>query len=253
MTEKQKFPPNCLTGNALKCIAVFTMLIDHIGALIVEKGILCSYDIDRMMAILETESGIRWYLFDIVLRSIGRLAFPIFCFLLVEGFLHTRNEMKYAGNLLLFAFISEIPFDLAFFDTPFFMGAQNVYFTLFFGVTMMHFLKKQESNSWMQAVIVAVACVCAFLFKCDYMHWGILMIASFYLFRNMRFRQFLTAGIAAAISSLTLFGTAVLSLLPIACYNGRRGRLRAKYFFYIFYPMHIILLILLRYFLFGII
>ena len=105
MTEKRKLFPACLTGNALKFIAIFTMLIDHIGAALIEYGILCSYDIDRMMIIIETEEGMRWYLFDLVLRIIGRIAFPIFCFLLVEGFLHTRDERKYARNLLLFAFM----------------------------------------------------------------------------------------------------------------------------------------------------
>ena len=141
MTEKRKTLPSGLTGNTLKLIAIFTMLIDHIGAAVIEAGILSSNDMARMMAILETERGMQWYLADIVLRLIGRLAFPIFCFLLVEGFTHTGNEAKYARNLLLFALISEIPFDLAFFGRLFFPGAQNVYFTLFLGVEMMCFLK----------------------------------------------------------------------------------------------------------------
>ena len=129
MTDMRKTLKVGLTGNTLKLIAIFTMLIDHIGAAVIEAGILSSND----MAILETERGMQWYLADIVLRLIGRLAFPIFCFLLVEGFTHTGNEAKYARNLLLFALISEIPFDLAFFGRLFFPGAQNVYFTLFLG------------------------------------------------------------------------------------------------------------------------
>lgn len=250
MTKKRKLFPACLTGNALKFIAVFTMLIDHIGAALIEYGILCSYDIERMMMILGTKEGMRWYLFDLVLRIIGRIAFPIFCFLLVEGFLHTRDERKYARNLLLFAFISEIPFDTAFFGSQLYWGAQNVYFTLFIGVVMMCFLRKYEGRQGMQTAAVAAACVAAFLIKSDYSYFGILIIAALYLLRNRRSRRFITTGVLAALESLPLFGTAALSLIPIACYNGERGKLRIKYFFYLFYPVHITLLVGLRYLLF---
>lgn len=246
MTEKRRFFPACLSGNALKFIAIFTMLIDHIGAALIENGILCAYDIDRMMVILETEEGMRWYLFDLALRLIGRIAFPIFCFLLVEGFLHTRDERKYARNLLLFAFLSEVPFDTAFSCVPVYWGAQNVYFTLFIGVVMMCFLRKYEGRQEMQAVVVAAACVAAFLLKCDYSYFGVLIIAVMYLLRYQRSRRFITTGVLAALESLPLFGAAALSLIPIACYNGKRGKLRIKYFFYLFYPVHIVLLAGLR-------
>ena len=132
MTDMRKTLKVGLTGNTLKLIAIFTMLIDHIGAAVIEAGILSSNDMARMMAILETERGMQWYLADIVLRLIGRLAFPIFCFLLVEGFTHTGNEAKYARNLLLFALISEIPFDLAFFGRLFFSGGAKCIFYLVF-------------------------------------------------------------------------------------------------------------------------
>lgn len=250
MTEKRKLLPACLTGNALKFIAVFTMLIDHIGAALIEYGILCSYDIDRMMMIIGTEEGMRWYLFDLALRIIGRIAFPIFCFLLVEGFLHTRDERKYARNLLLFAFISEIPFDVSFFGSLFYGGAQNVYFTLFIGLVMMCFLRKYEGRQGMQAAAVAVACAAAFLLKSDYSYYGILIIAALYLLKNRRSKRLITTGVLAALESLPLFGAAALSLIPIACYNGERGKLRIKYFFYLFYPVHIVLLAGLRYLLF---
>ena len=168
MTDMRKTLKVGLTGNTLKLIAIFTMLIDHIGAAVIEAGILSSNDMARMMAILETERGMQWYLADIVLRLIGRLAFPIFCFLLVEGFTHTGNEAKYARNLLLFALISEIPFDLAFFGRLFFPGAQNVYFTLFLGVEMMCFLKKYAGRPVIQGAAVAAACGLSVLLKSDY-------------------------------------------------------------------------------------
>lgn len=77
------------------------------------------------------------YQTDMVLRGIGRVAFPIFCFLLVEGFLHTKNVWKYAGRLALFALVSEIPFDLAFQGEWLFMGYQNIFFTLLVGLLVM--------------------------------------------------------------------------------------------------------------------
>ncbi len=251
MTEERQTIKAGLTGNTLKFIAIVTMLIDHIGAALIEAGVLSSNNIDKMMAILGTERGMKWYLADMVLRFIGRLAFPIFCFLLVEGFTHTRNEVKYAGNLFLFAFISEVPFDLAFFDRLFFPGAQNVYFTLFLGVAMMCFLKRYDGNPALQGIAVAAACGLAYLLKSDYSYMGILMIASIYLLRNRRTTQLVLAGILAAAESLTLFGAAALALVPIARYNGERGKLRLKYLFYWFYPVHIMALYLLRCLLFG--
>lgn len=241
-----------LTGSALKLIAVFSMLMDHIGAALIETGVLHSYDMGVMMDIVKTEAGMRWYLFDMVLRMIGRPAFPIFCFLLAEGFSHTRNERKYAGNMLLFALISEIPFDLAFFNRIYEPGAQNVYFTLFLGIVMMCFLKRYEGSPVLRAAVVAVASALAYLVRSDYSYIGILMIASFYLFRSRRSGQFAAVGILAAVESLTLFGTAALALLPISRYNGGRGKLRMKYFFYWFYPAHILLLYFMRRALLGI-
>lgn len=235
-----------ISGGTLKLIAVITMLIDHIGAALIETGILRSYDMAAMMAVVKTEAGMRWYLTDLVLRLIGRLAFPIFCFLLTEGFRYTKNEIKYAGNMLLFALISEIPFDLAFFNRIYDPGAQNVYFTLFLGVVMMIFLKRSGDRQVLHAVVVAATCAAAYLVKSDYSYIGILIIASFYLFRKNRTRQFLAAGFLAAVESLSLFGAAALSLVPISRYNGERGKLRLKYFFYWFYPVHILLLYLLR-------
>lgn len=139
MTET--LPPSTrrgLSGTALKGIACVTMLIDHVGASCLENGFLSAPAAPAGLAAL-----------DLVLRLIGRLAFPIFCFLLVEGFVHTHDVKKYIGRLLLFGLVSEVPFDLAFFRTPFAPGYQNVYWTLALGVLAMaglnHFVKSRTA------------------------------------------------------------------------------------------------------------
>lgn len=111
-------------------IAVITMLIDHAAVVFIENGILGGPFYYDFNAIWASPYLTMWWRVDKVMRSIGRLAFPIFCYLIVEGFLHTRDVKKYAARLLAFAFLSEIPFDLAAFGTWFYPYHQNVYFTV---------------------------------------------------------------------------------------------------------------------------
>ena len=137
----QRIKKNGISGSTIKIIAMAAMLIDHIGAFILEKII----GINEMIDMEEgTEEYLRWMvknynliLFDNILRLIGRIAFPIFCFLLVEGFFYTRSKQKYALRLLFFGILSEIPFDLAGYDTIFYSDYQNVYFTLLLGFLAM--------------------------------------------------------------------------------------------------------------------
>ena len=147
MTETAKAPVRCgLSGTALKYIACITMLIDHIGASCIEAGVL----LPALAAGAASCGGIpvsTLLAADRVLRYIGRLAFPIFCFLAVEGFLHTHDVKKYVRRLLLFGLLSEVPFDLAFFRTPFAPQHQNVYWTLALGVLAMAGLKRFERKT----------------------------------------------------------------------------------------------------------
>ena len=129
-------PRRTFSGTALKTIACITMLVDHIGASCIEAGILTP-GLDAGTLSQDALSAYPLYRLDMVLRFTGRLAFPLFCFLLVEGFVHTHNVKGYLGRLVLFGLLSEVPFDLAFFRTPFYPGAQNVYWTLALGVLAM--------------------------------------------------------------------------------------------------------------------
>ena len=90
-----------LSGSALKCIALFTMIVDHVGLHLL-----------RNSGIVLLHTGLGTLTLYTLMRKVGRMAFPIYCFLLVEGFLHTHDRKKYGLNLLVFALISEIPWDL---------------------------------------------------------------------------------------------------------------------------------------------
>ena len=156
-----------ISGSTLKLIAIFTMLIDHTGATILEKTLMArgmssmySGDAQAMMQFY-ADNGLLFGIYT-TMRLIGRIAFPIFCFLLVEGFLHTRNVKKYAVRLALFAAISEIPFDLALFNKTLEFSHQNVFFTLLIGLlTLIGFktLKEKVDNtenkkSWLPVLAV---------------------------------------------------------------------------------------------------
>ena len=183
------------------------------------------------------------YRLDMVLRFTGRLAFPIFCFLLVEGFVHTHDVKKYVRRLFLFALISEVPFDLAFFRTPFDFSAQNVYWTLALGVLAMAGLKRFEKENGLpgwQGLVWAGGCAAlALAANTDYSASGVLIICALYLTRADRKRQCIVGAL------LFLFElTAPLAFVLVWFYNGQRGACSPlqKKAFYWFYPVHLTLL-----------
>ena len=238
-----------ISGSTLKIVAIITMLIDHIGAavlgrLLVIQGI---NDID----VTSTTAVTQWlssnqdlYMTYTVMRMIGRVSFPIFCFLLVEGFLHTHDVKKYALRLGMFAFISEIPFDLAFSSKILEFQYQNVFFTLFIGLlTMIAFHALEEKTEWNNAVrvigyalVLIAGMAAAYLLRTDYAEKGVLCIMVLYIFRKKKSWQIL-----AGCASFFWETPALFAFLPIALYNGTRG-MKMKYFFYIFYPAHLLVL-----------
>ena len=230
------------SGTALKTIACITMLIDHIGASCIEAGILTpGLDIGTLSR--DNLSAYPLYRLDMVLRSTGRLAFPIFCFLLVEGFVHTHDVKKYVRRLFLFALISEVPFDLAFFRTPFALDHQNVYWTLALGVLAMaglkHFEKPDGSASWKGLLCVAGCTLAALLACTDYDGIGVLIICALYLTRGDRKRQCIVGAVLFAWEF-----TAPLAFVLVWFYNGQRGRCTPamQKVFYWFYPVHLLVL-----------
>ena len=243
MTETAKTPVRCgLSGTALKYIACITMLIDHIGASCIEAGILMPrLDIGTLSQ--DILSAYPLYRLDMVLRFTGRLAFPLFCFLLVEGFVHTHNVKGYLGRLVLFGLLSEVPFDLAFFRTPFAPQHQNVYWTLALGVLAMAGLKrfeKPDGTASGKGLLCAGGCaVLAFVCGTDYHAIGVIIICALYLTRADRKRQCIVGAVLFAFEF-----TAPLAFVLIWFYNGQRGACSPlqKKAFYWFYPVHLAVL-----------
>lgn len=239
-----------LTGSQLKWIAIITMFLDHIGAALLENGLLPQIA-NAVLAgnafdFLPTDYH-TWYNFDLVLRFIGRLAFPIFCFLLVEGFLHTKNVKQYALRLGLFALISEVPFDLAFNSTVLELTSQNVFFTLFIGLIILWCLHYFEETlpaqmAPLRYLVAITGLMVAHFLQTDYAAFGVLLIVLLYEFRSNRKWQC----IAGAILTLFKSYTAPLAFIFIYYYNEERGKHLPKYVFYLFYPAHLLVLALVR-------
>lgn len=243
------------SGFQLKLVAVISMFVDHIGAVLLEKGLLPQIS-DAVLAGNSTSflpaDYQFWYNMDILLRCIGRLSFPLFCFLLVEGFQHTGNVKKYALRLGIFALLSEIPFDLAVYGCSFSLKGQNVFFTLFLGLLTLCAVDyfNQTLSAPLQPLKYLPALtgmLLAHFFQTDYAALGILLIVVLYAFKNNRTWQCLLGAALTLFSSYTAF----LAFFLIYFYNGKRGRQPFKYFFYAFYPLHLLLFYALRLLFYG--
>ncbi len=236
-----------LNSNTLRLVAVLLMVSDHIWATAMSFGNWMTY--------------------------IGRMAFPIFAFQIAEGFVHTKNFKKYALRLLAFALISEIPFNLFYSSRWFNPYHQNVMFTLLLGllaIKVIDNLKKDISpknigKSLLWLALIAVGGTLGFV---DYGFLGVLTVVMFYLCRGYRFTPILQL-IGMILINIVFFegqvfifdvfgktveipsqGFAVFSLIPIWLYNGKKGKSSKvlQYGFYAFYPVHMLILYLIKYF-----
>ena len=211
------------------------MLVDHTGLMIL-------YNYPATTATLFSFGGVdySWYR---IFRDIGRAAFPIFCFLLVEGFLHTHNRKKYGLNIFLFACISEIPWNFMFTNTWRY-EKQNVFFTLFLGYLAIWALEYFWENQQKQFLCVLALLLISIKFNADYGWRGFIFIILLYLLRMDKPAQ-------AIVGSCWLYyeWKACFAFISINMYNGKRGFIQGKwtkYLFYAFYPVHITVLVLIR-------
>ena len=233
-----------ISGFTLKMIAVVTMLIDHTAASILER-MAVSIDEEGFYVVTNEEL----YSIYMVMRIIGRMAFPIYCFLLVEGFVHTKNVKKYVLRLFVFALISELPFDMALFNSFWNVEYNNVFFTLFIGLATIAGLDYMEryvkSGKLLRILImlcvVGAGMLVADILRTDYGMAGIATIVTMYLLRNKKNVSFTVGVLVLTFLAGILEAAALLMTIPVYFYNGTRGR-QMKYFFYAFYPVHLLIL-----------
>ncbi len=242
-----KIPFGGLTSNMLRTIAVVLMLSDHIWATAMSFGNWMTY--------------------------IGRLAFPIFAFQIAEGFVHTSNFKKYALRLLGFAVVTEIPFNLFYSSRWFNPYHQNVLFTLLLGLLAIYVIDnarkiKTAKNIALSVLWLVLICLASVIGFVDYGFSGMITVVMFYLLRDFPF-AWLAQLAAMVLINIVFFegqvfpveffgkmveipsqGFAVLSLIPIWLYGGKKGRSSKviQYGFYAFYPVHMLILYLIKYF-----
>lgn len=216
---------------SLKLIAVISMFIDHLAAVFYPE--------------LLTNKSL--YL---LMRIIGRIAFPLFAFVLVEGFSHTRNRKRYIQRMFIFALLTEPIFDLAFTGQLVSWQQQNVMFTFTIGLFVLNLFERYKlRNEAASFFVLILGIIVADLLRVDYRGFGIVMIMMMYFLRNNRSLVLLSIVILNLLitgfqfktleTSLQAFGG--LSILFIHFYNEKRGA-PLKYFFYLFYPVHLLLL-----------
>lgn len=215
-----------------------------------------------------------------ILANVGRIAFPLFAFMLVEGFMLTSDRKKYALRLLVFALISEIPFNLMMGSRVFYPLDQNVLWTFLLAFALMSIFEKiKQLRHLVPRLLLYTLSVFVFYFVgmftfVDYYGYGILIVALFYFTRTAAhdelWKKILCGVLQAAgilyicaemiqgiVIPINLFGLefeihrqsiALLSLPLIWLYNGKQGLYNkfVKYFYYLFYPLHILLLALPR-------
>lgn len=241
-TSSKKAPYIRLSCNVLKLIACIIMAIDHIG-----YGLIHNYQAVHGMDLApETYMDLQ-KAYDIA-HGVGRLAFPIFCFFIVEGFLRTRNVYKYAIRLGIFAVLSEIPFDLGLYGVLFNWKHQNIILTFFMALIMLIILRFLETNViGLSNTVVYLAYISAIigfadlanLVHTDYSWKCILLVAVLYFARKDNALR-LIAG--AAATSWEKYGP--ISFVLLYFYDPDI-RPRFKYAFYLFYPLHLFLIYLI--------
>lgn len=243
-----------LTGSQLKIIAMVSMFIDHLAASVLLQLLQAPYDPSAGNALADWVWN-HWQLLAKVyntMRQIGRFAFPLYCFLLVEGFTHTRSVTKYALRLGLFALLSEFPFDIALNGKLFDPSYNNVFFTLLTGLICLWAIRsvgtlyKEGKLPKFLGIILSCGAVLAgfllaeYVLVCDYGGQGVLAIVVIWLLRRWPVPAFIASTLVLSFgNAIKLY--ALFMVPPIALYNGQRGR-AMKIGPYLFYPVHLLLL-----------
>lgn len=230
------------TSFSLHMMAMLFMLCDHLWGTIV--------------------SGNDW------LTCIGRLTFPLYAFMIVEGYFHTKNLKKYVSRLLLFAVLSEIPFNLAMGSRIVYPIHQNVLWSFLIAIGLIHWNEKvKEKQIWKRGLIgilsILTGYIVGILTFVDYYHAGILTVLVFYFFKNKKWWSYVGQLVCLWYINVEMLGGfsyeidiwgqthfiarqgfALFALIPIWLYRGKQGyhSKALQYAYYAFYPLHLLVL-----------
>ena len=245
-TKKFRFE---LTSFALHIMAMVFMIFDHLWGVFATDGYL-------------------W------MTCIGRLTYPIFAFMIVEGYFHTKNLKKYVLRLLIFALISEIPFNLVMSSSWIAPLHQNVLWTFLISILLIFLNEKANKKAlWVRILVfigtALLGCLLGIITFVDYNHGGVLIILMFYVFRERKWwallgqivclyfisvevisGQFIPIELFGKTFELVVQSFCVLALIPIWLYQGKQGPYNKaiRYLYYGFYPAHLLLFALIRMF-----
>lgn len=234
-----------VSADGLKNFACVMMFIRTLGIAVVQNGLIHveQYTKEGLSAAMKEDSELMSLAgLSSVLQLLGGLAVPIFVFLLVEGFLNTSSYRKYLLSMVIFAIISEVPYDLANYGRVWDTSGQNELFSMAVSLLMLYFLRMMEEKKGMIGVLLKALIVqCAVLWVTVLRAGGglcvVLMAAVFYLFYS---RSVLKTVLGALLG--LLYVTAPLSFYGIWCYDGTRKNKLPKYAYYAFYPLHLLVL-----------
>ncbi len=198
-----------MSAYMIKWLAVLLMVVDHVG----------------------------YFLFpdQIILRMIGRLSFPLFAFLIANGYQYTRDKKKYLLRLFIFANIIQLP--SLFMSLPF-----NIFYTLSFGLVCI--MIYESKNSDVQKIIGIIAMILiAYVVKADYGVYGVILILLVHIFKE----NYKLMSLSILALSMAYYGFNHIQLIAALTpgimyfYNNQKGK-NMKYFFYLFYPVHMVFL-----------
>ena len=213
-----------LDGTALKLIAVTAMILDHVGD--------------------------NFFPDQIWMRIIGRMALPIFAFCIAEGFSHTKDRRRYLCRMGLFALLSEIPFDLVTSGKVLEFSHQNIMMTFFWAILGLMIYEQVRNRRYGQilgAAVLLLFTVSSLFLRLDYQILAVGLIILYYLLRNEAplINNLAAMAYHVLLRNVGIYWFGVLGFVPVLLYNGKRGR-GLKWFFYLFYPLHLLAIYILK-------
>ena len=239
LRDRRKLPHIEVSVTTLKWYGCVTMLFYTISMSVIQNGLL------HVNQFSNTELRAMWAAdpelmllasWAAVFQLLGGLAIPVFAFVLVEGFVHTKNYKAYLIRMLLFALASEIPFDLAMSGKLLDWTQQNMLFTLAVGLIMLYGMKLFSASRGVQLLIGAAAVFWSLLLKTQFGLCMLALIAVYYLLREKKSKLWI-----GGVISL-MYVTGPISNFVLKRYNGQLGDRPNVYLFYFLYPLHLLVL-----------